>query len=419
MAEHPGDLAAAPPGGQSTARPLQGVWAELVGQDRAVATLSAAADAARKTGGDTPHQAMTHAWLITGPPGSGRSNAARSFAAALLCDRGGCGECAICRSVISGAHPDVTLVRTEQLSISVAEVRELALKASMSPTVGRFQVIVVEDADRITDQGADALLKALEEPPPRTVWLLCAPTAEDVIVTVRSRTRHFNLRTPLDSEVARLLVERDGVDPAVAAHAARAAQGHIGRARALARSDQARAAREQVLKIPGSLSSVGSCLRAAADIVEVATKDAERRTGEIDARELAELKEALGYGTKGARPKQAAAALKELEDQQKARAKRLLRDALDRVLTELTTWYRDVLTVQVHAIDPSREVSLQGFGLINQEMSERIASQARSSTAEQTLRKVDAILAARQALEHSVAPLLAMEALMLNLADPD
>ena len=207
------------------------------------------------------------------------------------------------------------------------------MKAAMSPTVGPFQVIVVEDADRITDQGADALLKALEEPPPRTVWLLCAPTAEDVIVTVRSRTRQVNLRTPLDTEVAQLLVERDGIDPELAAYAARAAQGHIGRARALARSEDARTARQQIMAIPGSLNSVGACLRAAATIVELATAQADRSTGEIDARELAELKEALGYGTKGARPKQATAALKELEDQQKARAKRLQRDALDRVLT--------------------------------------------------------------------------------------
>ncbi|NLA30167.1 MAG: DNA polymerase III subunit delta' [Propionibacterium sp.] len=397
-----------------------GVWADLVGQQRAIAILSAAAAAARDPGMDGARHAMTHAWLITGPPGSGRSNAARAFAAALLCDQGGCGDCTICRSTESGAHPDVTLVRTEQLSISVAAVRELALKASMSPTVGRFQVIVVEDADRITDHGADALLKALEEPPPRTVWLLCAPTAEDVIVTVRSRTRQVNLRTPLDSEVARLLVERDKIEPALAAYAARAAQGHIGRARALARSEEVRTSRRQIMQIPGSLTSVGACLRAAASIVELATADADHRTGQIDARELAELKEALGYGTKGARPRQTAAALKELEDQQKARAKRLQRDALDRVLTELTTWYRDLLSVQLRAVDPSAPVSaLEGFGLINVESHDEIVRAARSATAEQTLRRVDAILAARDALEHSAAPLLTIEALMLNLADPD
>lgn len=393
-----------------------GVWAELVGQQRAVAVLSAAADAARGGQADGARHAMSHAWLITGPPGSGRSNAARAFAAALLCDDGGCGSCATCASTVSWAHPDVTLVRTEQLSILVAQVRDLVMKAAMAPAVGRFQVIVIEDADRITDQAADALLKTLEEPPARTIWVLCAPTADDVIVTVRSRVRQVNLRTPVDWEVAKLLTERDGVKPEIAAQAARAAQGHIGRARALGRSEKARADRQRVTAIPGSLTSIGACLRVAAEMVELADEDAKQRIGEINSREMSELKEALGYGTKGTRPKQANAAVKELEEQQKARVKRVQRDALDRVLTELTTWYRDVLTIQLGAVDARDISSLEGLGLINIEMAEHIARQAEKSTAEQTLRRVDAILDTRQALEHSVSPLLAMEALMLNLA---
>lgn len=395
-----------------------GVWAELVGQRPAVAVLRAAAEAAHAPG-DARH-AMTHAWLITGPPGSGRSNAARAFAAALLCERGGCGDCAICRTVASGAHPDVTLVRTELLSIGVDEARELANRAGMSPTIGSYQIIVIEDADRITERGADALLKSLEEPPPRTIWVLCAPTADDLIVTIRSRTRHVNLRTPTDADVARLLAGRDGIEPALAAHAARAAQGHIGRARALARDEEVRNARHRVLKVPAGLTSVAACLRAAEALVTSATADAERRTSELDAGELANLKEALGFGAKGARPRQAAAALKELEDQQKMRAKRLQRDALDAVLTELTTWYRDVLSVQLRAVDAGDLVSATGgVGLINAELRDQVASAAASSTPEQTVRRVDAILAAREALEHNVAPLLAMESLMLTLADPD
>lgn len=411
-----------------TSQPLTGIWAELVGQQRAVQILRAAADASRRppdqpsTGADdgvTGH-AMTHAWLITGPPGSGRSNAARAFAAALLCERGGCGECTICRTASSGAHPDVTLVRTELLSIGVDEARDLASRAGRSPTVGRYQVIVIEDADRITERGADALLKSLEEPPPRTIWVLCAPTADDVIVTIRSRTRNVNLRTPTDEEVAGLLTDRDGIDPALAAHAARAAQGHIGRARLLARSEDARNARHRVLKVPGALSSVAACLQAAEALVAAATADAERRTSELDARELAELKQALGYGAKGARPRQAGAALKELEEEQKTRAKRLQRDALDGVLTELTTWYRDVLAVQLGAVDPTGFASsTSGVGLINAELRDQVAAAARACPAEQTVRRVDAILAAREALEHNVAPLLAMESLMLALADPD
>lgn len=394
------------------------VWAELVGQQHAIDELRAAVAAAREPG-EHNRNAMTHAWLFTGPPGSGRSNAARAFAAALLCDEGGCGECTSCRTALAGAHPDVTLVRTEKLSIGVDEARELASRASRAPTIGRFQVIVVEDADRLTDHGANALLKSFEEPPPRTVWALCAPTLDDVFVTIRSRARHVNLRTPNDVDVAALLVERDDIDPAMAAHAARAAQGHIGRARALARSEDARNARHQVLKVPANLTSVGACLQAAEMLVAMAKQDAERRTGELDARELAELREALGFGTKGARPRQAAAALKELETEQKMRAKRMQLDALDRVLTELTTWYRDVLSVQLAAVDAtSLDSSASGVGLINAELRDQIGQAARGSSPEQTIRRVDALLAARQALEHSVSPLLAMEALMLSLADP-
>ncbi|NMD46047.1 MAG: DNA polymerase III subunit delta', partial [Propionibacterium sp.] len=191
------------------------VWADLVGQDRVVEVLR------RAVAGDA--HAMTHAWLITGPPGSGRSNAARAFAAALQCERGGCGECSACRTSLSGAHPDVTLVRTEQLSIGVDEVRDLVRRAAMSPTLRRYQVIVVEDADRVTERGADALLKSIEEPATRTVWLLCAPTPDDVVVTIRSRCRRVELATPGPAAVAELLVRRDGVPADLAEFAARVA----------------------------------------------------------------------------------------------------------------------------------------------------------------------------------------------------
>ena len=184
----------------------QGVWAELIGQDQAVATL-------RRAVAGEPH-AMSHAWLVTGPPGSGRSNAARAFAAGLECARGfGCGECNECRTSLSGAHPDVTLVRTELLSIGVDEVRELVRRAVMSPTLGRWQVIVVEDADRVTERGADALLKSIEEPAPRTVWILCAPNPDDVVATIRSRCRLLRLQTPSVAAVAELLRTRDGIEP--------------------------------------------------------------------------------------------------------------------------------------------------------------------------------------------------------------
>lgn len=379
-----------------------GVWTDLIGQDRVVETLQRAVRAAVADGN---RHAMTHAWLLTGPPGSGRSNAARAFAAALQCPVGGCGECNTCATALSGAHPDVTLVRTEQLSIGVDEVRELVRRAAMSPTMGRYQVLVVEDADRITERGADALLKSIEEPGARTVWLLCAPTADDVVATVRSRCRLVELSTPSAAAIAELLQRRDGIAPDLAAFAARVAQGHIGRARALARNDAVRERRREILALPARLTSLGACLESVARLVEAATEEATQATAEMDARERTALSEALGFTTKGARPRNAQAALRDLEDQQKARAKRLQRDALDRVLTELTSFYRDVLSVQTGAAAP----------LINAELAETITDIAGRTSAEATVTRLDAILGCRTALETNVAPLLAMEALLLRL----
>ena len=292
------------------------------------------------------------------------------------------------------------------LSIGVDEVRELVRRASMSPTLGRRQVLVIEDADRVTERGADALLKAIEEPARRTVWILCAPTADDVVATIRSRCRLLTLQTPTIDAVARLLQTRDGIDPGLAGYAARAAQGHVGRARALARSEPARDRRAAILKIPFQLEGLSACLNAADTLVKTAAEEAAAATVDLDAQERTNLEEALGFGTKGARPRQAAAALKDLEDQQKARAKRLQRDAIDRALTELTGFYRDLLAVQTGA----------GATLINDELATEIAVMARKSTPEATLVKIDALLGCRESLEGNVAPLLAVESTLISLA---
>ena len=210
-----------------------GLFRDLPGQDAVVAQLRrAAAGAEAVLAGQPPEPgAMTHAWLFTGPPGSGRSVAARAFAAALLCDDGGCGECACCRQVLAGTHADLLLIRPEGLSYGVKQTRDLVLRAAGKPTGGRWQVVLFEDADRCTEQAANALLKAIEEPAPRTVWLLCAPSAEDLVPTIRSRCRVVTLVVPASSAVAKVLIERDGIEPAKALAAARAAQGHVGRAR--------------------------------------------------------------------------------------------------------------------------------------------------------------------------------------------
>jgi len=375
------------------------VWDSLVGQGKAVAELQRAVAA-----GDT--SSMTHAWLLTGPPGSGRSVAAMAFAAALECPNGGCGVCNVCRTALSGAHPDVTLCRTEQLSIGVDMARELAQKAALTPMSGPWQVLVVEDADRLTEQAANALLKPMEEPATRTVWVLCAPNADDLAVTIRSRTREVRLVTPSDDDVVRLLTAQ-GVDQRLALAAARAAQGHVGKARALATDTAARQARDAIIALPGQWATLGGCLNSAAEVVGQAQAKATALTAELDAKEKADLDLALGFGTKGARPRNAATAVKQLEEQQAARAKRLQRDELDNVLTELSTWYRDVLALQTGA--PADAV-------INVAAATRASERAQATTASQTVACLDALLAARRALDRNVAPLLAIEALFTALA---
>ncbi|MBA2768949.1 MAG: DNA polymerase III subunit delta' [Sporichthyaceae bacterium] len=391
-----------------------GVWADLVGQERIVEILREAAEAAAArlsrsgshTGPDVaPADAMTHAWLLTGPPGSGRSTAARAFAAALQCPSGGCGKCSACHTALAATHADVEVANTRTLSIGVADARALVSRASRHPAGGRWQVMVVEDADRLTEQAANALLKAIEEPTPRTVWLLCAPAVDDVLPTIRSRCRHLSLRTPPTTAVAAVLVRRDGVDPAMAAFAARAAQGHIGRARRLATDEQARLRRHDVMQLPLSLGRVSAAITAAGDLVKAATEDATEEVGALAAHETEDMKRALGVGAGTRQPGNASAQLKVLEDEQKKRATRAKRDGIDRALIDLAGFYRDVLAVQAGA----------AVELVNEEMRDAVTSVARHSSAEGTLRRIDAVLAARAAIDVNVAPLLAVEAMTVAL----
>ena len=377
------------------------VWDGLVGQKPVVETLASAA------GG----HGMSHAWLFTGPPGSGRSNAAIAFAAALQCERGtGCGECHDCHTVLAGSHADVSVVRTEKLSIGVKEVRALVRSAALAPVGRKWQILIVEDADRLTDQACNALLKAIEEPNDRTVWMLCAPTVEDVLQTIRSRCRLVTLSTPTAAEVAAFLVRSDGVAEPLAWLAARASQGHIGRAGSLDRDEATLRRRKDVVSMPVGLISLGACMTAAANLHDVAKEEADQITGELDAAEKADLDASYGVVERGRRPREYAPALAELERSQKTRAKRRVLDVVDRGLMDLVSVYRDAIVLGSGA----------GTGLVNEELRRDLERLVKVTTPEENLRRIEAIFTAReQMLEFNVPAPLALEAMMVTLRLPE
>lgn len=375
------------------------VFDRLTGQDLVVEQLRAAAAS----------RAVAHAWLFTGPPGSGRSVAARAFTAALLCPEQGCGQCPSCHQVIAGTHPDLLLVRPEGLSYGVKQTRDLVLKAAASPVYGGWRVIEFEDADRATEQAANALLKAIEEPPKRTIWLLCAPSADDLPTTIRSRCALITLRTPSTAAVTELLV-REGVSPDRAFTAARSALGHIGRARRLATDPEAARRRDAVLTVPMQATSLGGALAAAAALVKAAEAEAAATTEALNGPERDALRRAFGEGSTGkgvaTAIRGAAGALKDLEERQKSRATRIKRDALDLALLDLASFYRDVLAVQLGA----------GVELANAAVEHDLRRLADASQPHATVRRIEAIMTCRERLTASVAPLLAVEEMTLALA---
>ena len=391
---------------------MEPIWNSLVGQSDVVEKLSRAVTDAEKIRIGEPGPAMTHAWLITGPPGSGRSTAATTFAAALICPLNGCGTCQICRMAPVGGHPDVEIITPSGLSYGVDDARELVRLSSLAPIDSPWRVIVMEDADRLTDQAFDSLLKSLEEPTPHTVWVLCAPSVEDVLPTIVSRTRHISLRTPTTKDVTELLIETYKVDPAMAAFAARASQGHIGRARGLATEEASRTRRQSDLRSAISLRDVPSCIYAARDIVTEATTAANNRADSLDSKEDVLLRAAFGIeeGSRitGSSKRSVDSAKKQLLTHQKTRRKRMIRDEVDRSLVDLLGLFRDILIVQ---LDSNLE-------LINQEMRPAIESFAARGNPADTTRTLEAIERARATIKANTPPQLALESLMVSIKDP-
>lgn len=382
------------------------IWDGLTGQSEAIAVFQAAAGRGPESGRRAGEHAesMTHSWLITGPPGSGRSNLAYAFAAALLSPGDPEGDEAARRQVAARTHPDLGVLSTERVIISIEEVRTLVASSQFSPSVGRYRVMIIEDADRMSERTSNVLLKALEEPPPRTVWILCAPSEADLIPTVRSRVRSVRLKVPAVAEVADLISRRDGVDLALATRAAREAQSHIGMAHRLATNEQARARRARTLAAALGIRTVSDAVLAAGSLLEAAAEDAKAITQERDAEERANALHSLGVEPGGTIPPALRAQLKSLEEDQKRRATRSLRDGLDRIMVDLLSLFRDILLVQLGS----------DLDLVNAEISDRVHAAAAAATPALTIATLDAISTARRRIGNNVAPALALEAMLIS-----
>jgi DNA polymerase-3 subunit delta' len=380
-----------------------GAYAELVGQTAAVEAISAAARDAHRVDGGVG--VMTHAWLITGPPGSGRSNLAYAFAAALLSGSDdGETDARVRAQVDARTHPDLAVLASDRVTITIDEVRRLVTSSQYSPSVAHYRVMVVEDADRMTERTSNVLLKALEEPPERTVWILCAPSEADLLPTIRSRVRLVRLKVPEPSEVAGLLVQRDGVDPGLALRAAEEAQSHIGMAHRLATDEEARARRDESIRLMLEIDSVPRAVRGAARLLEIAKADSTALTQEREDGERQKALASMGVEPGGTVPPQLRGVLRQLEEDQKRRATRGLRDGVDRVLVDLLSVYRDVLLAQLGA----------GLPPVNAVWSAEVGALARSTRPTATLQVLEAIGDARRRLPANVPPLLALEAMLVR-----
>lgn len=383
-------------------------WSEIVGQPAAVDLLERAAS------GDA---APAHAWLITGPPGSGRSNLAYRFAAALIARTPEARE-HVFAQVRARTHPDLGVLTTQAAVIRIDSAREIVTTAHYAPSEGRYRVIVIEDADRMPEHTSNVLLKAIEEPPERTIWILCAPSEADLLPTIRSRTRSLRLVTPSVAEVAQLLTERDGADPQLAERAARLAQSHIGMARRLASDPEAMTRRERSVSAALGVQTLCDAMAVAGSLVSIAQADADALTEVLDARERDEAMRNLGIAPGAAIPPKLRSQIKALEEDQERRRKRSLRDGIDRILTDLLSLYRDVLLTTLGATG-DRTDAPGTLGLVNVEAAAQIRDLAERWSPEQALAVVSATEEARERLGRQITPGLVLEALFARIVMAD
>ena len=373
------------------------IWHEMAGQEDAVAQVALAVK--------KRDEGVFHSWLITGPPGSGRSNLALAFASALQCPEQGCGKCHSCVVAKAGTHPDIAVLSTDKVQITIAEIRELVKSAAFGSAMGKFKILIIEDADRMHPTASNVLLKTLEEPPANTIWILCAPSEVDMLPTIRSRVRRVGLKVPSVDDVAKLLVERDGIAPKLARQAAAEAQSHVGMARRLATSPEARARRRETLVSAIKIVDVTDAIIASEKWLELARKDATALSKERDEEERAALLHSMGLTPSDTIPAALRSEFKALDEAQKRRNSRSLRDALDRIFVDLLALYRDVLSLQLGG----------GVELVNEELTAEITDLAGNSNSPKTIKKLDAIEEARLRISRNVRDVTVLDALAASL----
>ena len=379
------------------------VWDSLVGQKPVIDMLSRIAQ------GD-PSQ-ITQSWLICGPPGSGRSNMARAFAAALESpDHGMSAEpTRVTQQVLAGTHPDVTVLTTNKVTIGIDQVREIITTSEQMPATAPWRIIIIEDVDRMLERTTNVLLKEIEEPAEHCIWLLCAPSAQDVLPTIRSRTRIVNLAVPSTQAVAGFLTSTTNVEPKVAQRAARLAEGHIGIAKLYATDERVMSDRDELVVGVLNLARASDAVLLAGNLIDNAKAQAEADANRITAGQEAEFRRINGLAPSDRIPPKLRGAFNQIakKDDVKRLVTRRTRDVLDRALNSIASIYRDVAVLQNNAED--------SVGLINLENRSSITELSVRLNRAGAVTRLDEVARARKRLAGNGNPLLVFESLFCAL----
>ncbi len=379
------------------------VWDSLVGQKPVIDMLSRIAQ------GD-PSQ-ITQSWLICGPPGSGRSNMARAFAAALESpDHGMSAEpTRVTQQVLAGTHPDVTVLTTNKVTIGIDQVREIITTSEQMPATAPWRIIIIEDVDRMLERTTNVLLKEIEEPAEHCIWLLCAPSAQDVLPTIRSRTRIVNLAVPSTQAVAGFLTSTTNVEPKVAQRAARLAEGHIGIAKLYATDERVMSDRDELVVGVLNLARASDAVLLAGNLIDNAKAQAEADANRITAGQEAEFRRINGLAPSDRIPPKLRGAFNQIakKDDVKRLVPRRTRDVLDRALNSIASIYRDVAVLQNNAED--------SVGLINLENRSSITELSVRLNRAGAVTRLDEVAHARKRLAGNGNPLLVFESLFCAL----